>query len=1109
LISANLLLLLSTTVTKTVAAEGNEWKKVYSHDTRGGLFANLEEAKKKNVDDENALLYSILYNLEAYRTNQGYFHFKLCYPELTQFPFPCNEWTQTSNPVFESKITDYNPINIIWNKDGINQPFHGIGLSPSSKAYNLIDDAPDHVNWFSSIGTLLNWPGGSSTIPGPRDFKVKKAELYVRYLPSTDSCPVQINTDYPGNDIAYYKANSYQECRALCEEAAGCNAYTYASNYCYLKSSISRTSHHSIAVSGKPCKKSSCPVHLATDYPGNDINLEKKDKRNSSQECRTLCEETAGCNAYSYSPGDKRCYLKSSKSKSRNYGHVISGEPCKKCKPEVCKMPNVLTEDELKKVKEEFMALDKDDKDNYLKKVKELLPDLIQGKVLSPQDIGIAKEVTDQTKYPLALLTGDDVNLVKSESKTELINGSVTKSIGKKDFTWATERITSFYAAPGEFVTVTVPEDLLHKISVEIGHDKYVIKYKKFVQTTQKFASPFGGFLNIRIHDRDATSKKGMFDITVDNAVEAPHFVLGQSTNEDWENMKKTAAPWAVLRVPGQIHIFVDTRKIKKVKDMSSVMSSVKKTMDVYDHMMGIPVGSQPGEERVHYDPYCHYGGYTYDWGGKDGHLCVGAGSNVIHPDFFEEVLKNFGDGIFGHEIGHRGCYPDLPYMGKQWTAEIVRHYLDVTRGFVNWDRWANPFAILNKMVGFKTFSNGRPCYEAYLPSHFPKGIRYEVTKYENCWTVLYRLPLLEFGVDTWRKVLTANAKLSDIKYSNLTVKTERMVDLYCKATKHNLIPFFNFFNIQVSDEVQDSCKAQPMPKILTGYLKVANCLSDDKIPDSECVKMPEFPDHKGLCLISGRCTSDDYDTVMNNTVDIYGNNKTRDTEDACLARAVEIFAKCDNDGSNPITATYVKKDGTSSNNSYPKQGKCFTDSSSCTQNIDCLTSIDGASYIGYKNRTKSGRTCQRWGAQSPHAHCVGRGLEGNYCRNPDGEPTVWCYTTDPGKRWELCDVDLCAPGTNCYHDSPRLLPNYIGSTSTMVPSECNKKCAEKNYSYFGVQYYNECWCGNTAPKADKQSDMSKCNAKCEGDRTLLCGGSMYINIWKVCKDQDCKFAYQ
>jgi len=29
-----------------------------------------------------------------------------------------------------------------------------------------------------------------------------------------------------------------------------------------------------------------------------------------------------------------------------------------------------------------------------------------------------------------------------------------------------------------------------------------------------------------------------------------------------------------------------------------------------------------------------------------------------------------------------------------------------------------------------------------------------------------------------------------------------------------------------------------------------------------------------------------------------------------------------------------------------------------------------------------------------------------NYCRNPDGEAGLWCYTTDPRKRWELCGVN-------------------------------------------------------------------------------------------------------
>lgn len=84
---------------------------------------------------------------------------------------------------------------------------------------------------------------------------------------------------------------------------------------------------------------------------------------------------------------------------------------------------------------------------------------------------------------------------------------------------------------------------------------------------------------------------------------------------------------------------------------------------------------------------------------------------------------------------------------------------------------------------------------------------------------------------------------------------------------------------------------------------------------------------------------------------------------------------------------------------------------------MNCKRSTVGWEYASTTAVTVSHRTCQRWNESSPHGHSYTAllGDQENYCRNPDREPNgPWCYTTDPAKRWEYCDIPKC--GKNVHH---------------------------------------------------------------------------------------------
>ena len=76
-----------------------------------------------------------------------------------------------------------------------------------------------------------------------------------------------------------------------------------------------------------------------------------------------------------------------------------------------------------------------------------------------------------------------------------------------------------------------------------------------------------------------------------------------------------------------------------------------------------------------------------------------------------------------------------------------------------------------------------------------------------------------------------------------------------------------------------------------------------------------------------------------------------------------------------------------------------------------CLADPTGVNYRGNLSQTINGHKCQAWTSQHDitPANYPNAGLDDNYCRNPDGADTAWCFITNHGD-WDYCAVGSLDP---------------------------------------------------------------------------------------------------
>ncbi|RXN07461.1 plasminogen-like protein [Labeo rohita] len=186
---------------------------------------------------------------------------------------------------------------------------------------------------------------------------------------------------------------------------------------------------------------------------------------------------------------------------------------------------------------------------------------------------------------------------------------------------------------------------------------------------------------------------------------------------------------------------------------------------------------------------------------------------------------------------------------------------------------------------------------------------------------------------------------------------------------------------------------------------------------------------------------------------------------------------------------------------------RCTTEPPTILPEVTCATG-EGSSYRGTIAVTVSGKTCQEWSSQSPQKHsrtpenypC--KGLDKNYCRNPDNERSPWCYTTDPETRWEYCSVPSCGDqprpeepvipvGEECYEGDGS---SYRGAMSETVSG---KKCQ----FWTSMEPHRHSKTPQSFPAADLRRNLCR---NPDGDRAPWCYTTDPSVRWEYCNIERC-----
>ena len=369
---------------------------------------------------------------------------------------------------------------------------------------------------------------------------------------------------------------------------------------------------------------------------------------------------------------------------------------------------------------------------------------------------------------------------------------------------------TGLYAAPGEAITVRVPQAAIaHGLGIEIGvhTDRLwdldvwsrmpeIATWKRIRSTEVRAASAFGGGIYI---DVPKDSGAGDFDVTISGGVPAPRYIDGKTGLSEWRSsIRDLPAPWAEIE-SDKIVLSVPSRLVRDLDDPAALMRIWNEMSDLICELAGIPKWRQR-PERLVADVQISAG---VDHSGYPIMMHLPKAPALISR---EEILRGrtgYGDYNrsmwgFPHELGHNVQNPAWSFDGSEEPrAQLFALY------------------VMEKLCQIPVESSQHGSAEfraAQMAKYNFAKPNFEQWKRDQWIGLTTYLQLQQaFGWEAFQSVFAQYARLPESqKPKSDEEKRDQWMVRFSRQVHRNLGPFFQAWGIPTSDAARVSIADLP-----------------------------------------------------------------------------------------------------------------------------------------------------------------------------------------------------------------------------------------------------------------------------------------------------------